>query len=76
VLRGAGGQSVTYNVRYASDRSATGTAAVSAATVTSITTGTNATIASASIPANNFVWLTTTATAGTVNEFSVTLIFS
>jgi hypothetical protein len=28
------------------------------------------------VPANSFVWLTTTATSGTVAEFSVTLIFS
>jgi hypothetical protein len=76
VLRGSGGQSVTITIRYDGDRSAAGTAVVSAQAVTNITTGTSVTLtANTTIPANSFVWLETTAVAGTVNELSVTLIF-
>ena len=71
-----GGTSVTFTVRHASTRSATGTEVVTGGTVASSTTG--ATITSfnnASIPANSWVWITTSAVSGTVNELSVSVEF-
>jgi len=67
--------SVTYSVLSGSDRSVTTDTHVNAATVTSTTTGTDATIADSSISANVWVFITITATSGTVNSFSVTLEF-
>jgi uncharacterized coiled-coil protein SlyX len=72
VLRGSAGQSTTITLRYDSLRNAAGTAIVSAQAVT--TTGSAATVtltANTSVPANNFIWLETTAIAGTVNELYV-----
>jgi hypothetical protein len=72
-----GGTSVTYTVRYDSSRAATGTEVVTGGTVANnSTTGLNTTsFNSASIPANRFVWVQTTAVSGTVNEFSLTVLF-
>ncbi len=72
VLRGSAGQSVTISLHYDATRSNAGTAIVSAQAVTSTTTATAVTLtANVSVPANNFIWLETTATAGTVNELYV-----
>ncbi|MHA2066383.1 MAG: hypothetical protein ACXABY_18585, partial [Candidatus Thorarchaeota archaeon] len=65
--------SVTVTLRRDTDRSATGTAIVSAQAVTSTTTGDSLTIANSAVPADNFVWLETTATSGTVNDFNLTI---
>lgn len=69
---------VSYTVRYGSDRSATGTSVTSASISTSNrTTGqTNTAFSNGTIPANNFIWLTTSAVSGVVEELSVTLIFT
>lgn len=76
VVRGST-PSVTYTIRYGSDRSATGTEVkTSGSTATSQTSGDAVTsFNSATIAAGNWVWLETTAKSGTVNELSVTLTF-
>jgi hypothetical protein len=75
VLRGSSTPSVTYKVIKGSDRSAAGTAVVTAgSTVTSTTTGTSVTsFDSASITAGDNLWFTTTAQSGTVSEITVTV---
>jgi len=69
--------SVTFSIRYGTDVSAAGTEVVtSGITCTNETTGlSTTTFNNASIPANNFVWLTTSAASGTVNSLNVTVIF-
>lgn len=71
-----GGTSVTFTIRHASTRSAAGTEVVTGGTVANSTTGATVTsFNSASIPANSWVWVTTSAVAGTVNELSVSVEF-
>lgn len=68
----------TWTLRKASDRSAAGTEVVTGGTVTTNTT-TGAIITSfnsASIPAANFLWFTTTAGSGTVTELSITIEYT
>ena len=67
--------SVTYEIRYASSRSAAGTLAISPSTATSTTTGTAATIQNQPIPADSYVWLLITSISGTVGEINVTMAF-
>jgi hypothetical protein len=69
--------SVTFSIRYGSDTSAGGTEVVTGGiTVTNTTTGLSTTsFNNATVPSNNFVWLTTSATSGTVNQLAVSLIF-
>lgn len=70
--------SVTWTIRHLGDRSGTGNEVVtSGTTTTSTTTGSDVTsFNDATIPADSFVWLETTATSGTVDDFNVTLIFT
>lgn len=76
VVRGSATPTVTVTLRYDADRNATGTAIVSAQSVSSTTTGNNLTLtANTTVPAFNFVWLETTATSGTVNELFVGLLY-
>lgn len=67
--------SVTYEIRYASDRTSAGTLAITPATATSTTTGNAATVQNQPIPANSYVWLVITSVAGTVGEMNVTIAF-
>lgn len=78
VLRGSATPSVTWSVRHSTDRSATGNEVVtSGTTTTSTTTGSVVTsFNDATIPANSFVWFTTTAKSGTVDEISLTAIYT
>jgi hypothetical protein len=69
------GGSVTYEIRYATDRSAAGTLAIVADTVTNTTTGAAATIQNQPIPVSSWVWLEITAVSGTVDEFNVSVAF-
>lgn len=65
--------SVTYSIVSGANRSTVTTTHVSGATTTSTTTGDSPTIANASIAANTFVWLTSSAAnTGTV-ELAITL---
>jgi hypothetical protein len=67
--------SVTYNIKFASARnSSTPTSVFSAdRTTTSLTGAGTATFANATIAANNWVWLTTSAAAAGTTEFAITL---
>lgn len=69
------GGSVTYELRYASDRSTSGTLAINPDTVTNTTTGDVATIQNQPIPPANWVWITITNVTGTVNEFNLSIGF-
>jgi hypothetical protein len=69
--------SVTFNIRHNADFSTTGTQLISGGvTTTNTTTGTaTTTFDNPSVTGGSFVWLTTTATAGTVDQFHVTVLF-
>jgi hypothetical protein len=67
--------SVTYEIRYATNRSAAGTLAIAPSTTTNTTTGSAATVQNQPIPANAYVWLVITAVSGTVGELNVTIAF-
>ena len=69
------GGSVTYELRYAADRTTAGTLATVSDTVTNTTTGDSATIQNQPIPSGRYVWLNITAVTGTVNEFNLSVAF-
>jgi hypothetical protein len=77
VVRGST-PSVTWTVRHGTDRSAAGSEAVTGGTTTtSQTTGSDVTsFNDATIVADSFVWLETTAQTGTVNELAITIIYT
>lgn len=66
---------VTYSIKSGSDITSTLETHVSSQTVTSTTTGTDATIADSSITAGRWVWLETTTNSGTVTSIIITLEF-
>jgi hypothetical protein len=70
--------SVTWTVRHGTDRSAAGAEAVTGGTTTtSQSTGSDVTAFNdATIVADSFVWLETTAQTGTVDEMSVTIVYT
>jgi len=72
VVRGSS-PSVTYEIRYDSDRSAAGTLGIEPATVTSTTNGDAAVIQNMPIPSGRYVWLEVTAVSGIVSELNVSL---
>jgi len=78
VLRGSSTPSVTWTVRHGTDRSAAGAQVVTGGTTTtSITTGSDVTaFDDATVVADSFVWLETTAKSGTVNELTVTIVYT
>lgn len=67
--------SVTYEIRYAADRTTSGTLAIVPSTATSTTTGTTAVVQNQPIPANSYVWLAITSATGTIGEINVTIAF-
>ena len=69
------GGSVTYELRYAADRTTAGTLATISDVVTNTTTGDSATVQNQPIPADRYVWLNITAVSGTVNEFNLSVAF-
>jgi len=69
------GGSVTYEIRYAADRSTAGTLAIVADTVTNTTTGATATLQNQPIPVGSWVWLEITAVSGVVDELNVSVAF-
>lgn len=78
VLTGSSTPSVTWTIRHSTDRSATGNEVVtSGTTTTSVTTGSVVTTFNdATIPANSFVWLETTAQSGTVSSINISLRYT
>ena len=77
VVRGSAGPSAVYSIRYSAARSnSTPTILVASHNVSNTLLAQTAILtANTSIAANQFVWLTTTATTGTVDELSVTINF-
>lgn len=75
LVRGTSSPSVTYELRYASDRSTSGTLATVSDTVTNSTTGDVATVQNQPIPSGRYVWINITGVTGTVNEFNVSIAF-
>lgn len=76
VLLGSATPSVTWQLFHATDRNAAGTQIDSNVT-TNTTTGDDITVFDdATIPADSFVWFETSAQSGTVDEISVTVIFT
>lgn len=75
VLAVVSGGGITYEIRYATDRSAAGTLAIVADTVTNTTTGDVATLQNQPVPTDTWVWLHITAVSGTVDEFNVGVAF-
>lgn len=76
VLRGSASPSVDWQVKHGTDRSAAGTNLFSSTqTTTSTTTGDtdNSGFNDQTVAAGEWVWLITSAKAGTVNEFHMTL---
>lgn len=75
VLKGSSSPSVTWTIRYASDRSAAGTEIVTGGTTTtSTTTGSVVTsLNNTAISAGDWVWIETTAQSGTVDEIVIVI---
>lgn len=75
VLVGSSSPSVGWTLRYAADRSAAGTAVVTAGTTTTTTTTAQAVSSfdNAVIPANHHWWLEIASVSGTVDQIEVTL---
>lgn len=69
------GPSVTYEIRYALNRTSAGTLATVPSTTTNTTTGSAATVQNQPIPAGAYVWLVITAVSGTVGELNITIAF-
>lgn len=66
--------SVTFQVRYGTSVAVAGTQ-VASVTTTNTTTGVSTTtFSNATIPTNNFVWITTSAKSGTVDQMNITII--
>lgn len=77
VLVGSDTPSVTWTIRHGTDRSASGAEVVtSGTTTTSTTTGSDVTsFNDATIVADSFVWLETTAQSGTVTTLAITIFY-
>lgn len=75
-IRGSGGPSATWTLRFAATRDAAGTEAIVGGTTTSDEAAGSSDImfSNGAIPPGSFVWLEVTATGGTVDELSVTII--
>ena len=66
---------VSYEVRYAANRTASGTLAIIPSIAISKTTGTPATVQNMPIPSGNYVWLNVTAVSGFASEFNLSIAF-
>lgn len=75
VLIGSSSPSITWTLRFDSDRSATGTEIITGGTTTTNTTSgeTVTSFNNRTIPSDNYLWLETTATSGVVTQFSITV---
>lgn len=79
VLLGSSTPSVTWTIRHhATDRSNAGNEVVTSGTTTTSTTGGSdvTSFNDATIPADSFVWLETTAQSGTVDEIGITIFYT
>jgi hypothetical protein len=79
VVKGSSSPSVTFNIKHGTDRSASGTSLFSSdQTCSSTTTGTtyNSGFNDNTIDANAWLWLTTSATAGTVTQITLIIYYT
>lgn len=78
VIRGVTIPSVTWHLRYDTDRDAVGTEIiVGGSTTTDINTGDDITVMdNPTIPADSFIWLETTAKSGTVSTLHITIRYT
>lgn len=78
VISGASSPSITFYLKYSTDISSAGTDIVTGGIICSnTTTGVSTTsFTNATIPAGNFLWLTTGAISGTLTMFHATTIFA
>ena len=78
VLVGSATPSVTWTVRHGTDRSAAGAEVVTSGTTTTSTTSGSVvtTFNDATIVADSFIWLETTAKSGTVNSINITILYT
>ena len=74
LVRGSG-SSATFEIRYAADRSATGTLASVSAAVSNTTTGQVIATQNMPIPAGQFIWVAVTAVPVQPDELSVSVSF-
>lgn len=77
VLVGSSTPSVTWTIRHGTDRSAAGAEVVTSGTTTTSTTSGSDVVSfnDATIVADSFVWLETTAKSGTVDEIQITIYY-
>ncbi len=68
--------STTYQLKHSTDRNAAGNALTTSAATTSTTTGNVATLSDATIPANSWIWLETTAASGTNVKLSIDIRYT
>ena len=68
--------STTYVLRHHTDRSNTGNLLTTSAATTSITTGNTATLSDATIPADSYIWIETTAASGTNVYLSIDIRYT
>lgn len=75
-IRGSGGPSATWTVRFGPTRNGVGTEVIVGGSTTDDEANGSSDILfnNSMIPSNSFVWLDVTAVAGTVDELSVTII--
>lgn len=66
---------VGYEVRYASNRTASGTVAISPTIATNTTVGSGATVQNMPIPSGSYVWVNVTSVSGVPSEFNLSLSF-
>jgi len=77
VIRGSSVPSLTWTIRHNPSRSAIGSEVITDGTTTTTSTGqVVTTFDDATIPANSFIWFETTAMSGTIDEFSVTIVYT
>lgn len=78
VLVGSATPSVTWTIRHGTDRSAAGAEVVTSGTTTTGTTSGSDVVSfnDATVVADSFVWLETTAKSGTVDEIQVTIFYT
>lgn len=66
---------VGYQIRYAANRTASGTLAIIPAIANNTTVGASATVQNMPIPSGNYVWLNVTSVSGFASEFNLSIAF-
>jgi hypothetical protein len=68
--------STTYQLKHSTDRNASGNNLTNSGTTTSTTTGNTATLSDATVPANSWIWLETTAATGTNVKLTIDIRYT